>query len=170
MLLLIGLFSFHHISRFAPKMAKDSCHIVQQNRGPLNCTAADRAAVLQDLYSLLQSFRHLLTFLLSFSVVCTGNQDLASPVDTEGFQNDCNIVCDAELLRFHFDIRQDVCFSRELLDGFSSSFQFRPREKLCLEVRRKICRDSGPIAHVSSGSLWSLMSFCIYMISGTCLS
>lgn len=111
-------------------MAKDSCHIMQQNRGPLNCTAADRAAVLQDLYSLLQSFRHLLTFLLSFSVVCTGNQDLTSPVYTEGFQNDCNIVCDAELLRFHFDIRQDVCFSRQLLDGFSSSFQFGPREKL----------------------------------------
>lgn len=130
MLLLFRLFCYHHISRFAPKMAKDSCHTMQQNRGPLNCTAADRAAVLQDLYSLLQSFRHFLTFLLSFSVVCTGNQDLGSLVDMEGFQNDCYIVCDAELLRFHFYIRQDVCFSRQLLDGFSSPFQFRPREKL----------------------------------------
>lgn len=41
---------------------------------------------------------------------------------------------------------------------------------LNLEVRRKICWDSGPVVHVASGSLWSLMSFCIYMISGTCLS
>lgn len=59
-----------------------------------------------------------------------GDQDLVGPVDTEGFQKDCKIVCDAELLRFNFNIRQDACFSRQLLDGFSSPFQFRPSGKL----------------------------------------
>lgn len=59
-------------------MAKGSCCHVQQNRGPLNCTAADRAAVLQNSYSLLQS--------LTLSVVCMGHQDLVGSVDAEGFK------------------------------------------------------------------------------------
>lgn len=47
-----------------------------------------------------------------------GDQDLVSPNDLEGFQNDCKIVCGGELLRFHF-ISQDPCFSRCFVEGFS---------------------------------------------------
>jgi len=38
---------------------------------------------------------------------------------------------------------------------------------LYLEVRRKVCWDSGPVDHIASGSLHSLMLLSIYTTSGT---
>ncbi|KAF1503131.1 Prostaglandin reductase 1, partial [Megadyptes antipodes antipodes] len=105
--------------------------------GPLLCSRQS-CCVLESVFTTAVS-QSSSTFLLSFSVVCMGNQDLVSPVDMEGFQNDCNIVCDAELLRFHFYIRQVACFSRQLLDELSSLSWFNLSWQLMKLILRVVC-------------------------------
>lgn len=104
-------------------------NIMQQNRCPLNCTTADRTAVLWNMHLLLESLSHLLAFLTSFSVVFMGDQNLGSPNDLEGFKNDCKIVCDGEL-RFHFNISQDACFFKISYRRFQLALSVEGSSKL----------------------------------------